>query len=460
MKFGQALSVFEAALPEEIAAPYRQALTKLQEAAPPLPARQRAQGAGRAARPGLAGPVRRVRRHPGRRGQHRPGAPGRGLGRTGRPRRRGQGPVPGRRRRAARRPHPARPARPGCSRPSSPASTSSRCWPSCATGSPRSWTTSWRPSRSAPSPRRTPDDPEIVVPRGGRRRAAGAGHRVGRRARRCPTIIAEGTEEQRDEAGRLMATLHFSAPAAGRAAARRPAPGQLPAAARRPARGDRLRRGGPAAGGHPGADRSASAGWRCAGDADEVLAGLRAEGFIGAERRDRRRGGARLPPADARAHRGRRVPVHPGLAAGRGGPTGQPAQPRLPAEPAAQPAAVVPADPPGDARARSACSASWRRRPRTASILERWLPGFAEAESGRENATKGGCRSAPALPSWVVTRECPGRVPTGCGCSWRRYGRIGLPQCSWWYDRPEAGAFEPGTTLRGVVASRRLHSGR
>ncbi|MFB9235298.1 ABC1 kinase family protein [Plantactinospora siamensis] len=37
MKFGQALSVFEAALPEEMAAPYRQALTKLQEAAPPLP---------------------------------------------------------------------------------------------------------------------------------------------------------------------------------------------------------------------------------------------------------------------------------------------------------------------------------------------------------------------------------------------------------------------------------------
>jgi predicted unusual protein kinase regulating ubiquinone biosynthesis (AarF/ABC1/UbiB family) len=38
MKLGQALSVFEAALPEEIAAPYRNALTKLQEAAPPLPA--------------------------------------------------------------------------------------------------------------------------------------------------------------------------------------------------------------------------------------------------------------------------------------------------------------------------------------------------------------------------------------------------------------------------------------
>ena len=38
MKFGQALSVFEAALPEDLAAPYRQALTKLQDGAPPLPA--------------------------------------------------------------------------------------------------------------------------------------------------------------------------------------------------------------------------------------------------------------------------------------------------------------------------------------------------------------------------------------------------------------------------------------
>ncbi|HJQ44609.1 MAG TPA: AarF/ABC1/UbiB kinase family protein [Jatrophihabitantaceae bacterium] len=38
MKLGQALSVFEAALPEETAAPYREALTKLQEAAPPMPA--------------------------------------------------------------------------------------------------------------------------------------------------------------------------------------------------------------------------------------------------------------------------------------------------------------------------------------------------------------------------------------------------------------------------------------
>ena len=36
MKFGQALSVFEAAIPDEMAEPYREALTKLQSAAPPM----------------------------------------------------------------------------------------------------------------------------------------------------------------------------------------------------------------------------------------------------------------------------------------------------------------------------------------------------------------------------------------------------------------------------------------
>ncbi len=37
MKFGQALSVLESALPEEMAAPYRDQLTKLQDSAPPMP---------------------------------------------------------------------------------------------------------------------------------------------------------------------------------------------------------------------------------------------------------------------------------------------------------------------------------------------------------------------------------------------------------------------------------------
>ena len=38
MKVGQAMSIFEAALPDELAAPYRATLTRLQEAAPALPA--------------------------------------------------------------------------------------------------------------------------------------------------------------------------------------------------------------------------------------------------------------------------------------------------------------------------------------------------------------------------------------------------------------------------------------
>src|SRR5256884_4815741 len=37
-KLGQAMSVFEAAMPEEVAAPYRSALRRLTDAAPPMPA--------------------------------------------------------------------------------------------------------------------------------------------------------------------------------------------------------------------------------------------------------------------------------------------------------------------------------------------------------------------------------------------------------------------------------------
>ncbi|HET7305107.1 MAG TPA: AarF/ABC1/UbiB kinase family protein [Segeticoccus sp.] len=38
LKFGQALSIFEAGIPEELAEPYRATLTRLQDAAPPMPA--------------------------------------------------------------------------------------------------------------------------------------------------------------------------------------------------------------------------------------------------------------------------------------------------------------------------------------------------------------------------------------------------------------------------------------
>ena len=38
MKFGQAMSIFESALPDTMVAPYRATLTKLQDGAPPMPA--------------------------------------------------------------------------------------------------------------------------------------------------------------------------------------------------------------------------------------------------------------------------------------------------------------------------------------------------------------------------------------------------------------------------------------
>ena len=77
MKLGQALSIFEAALPPEIAGPYRATLTKLQEAAPPLPTRTVHQVLTRELGEDWRRLLHRVRRHARRRGLHRPGARGR-----------------------------------------------------------------------------------------------------------------------------------------------------------------------------------------------------------------------------------------------------------------------------------------------------------------------------------------------------------------------------------------------
>ena len=235
MKFGQALSVFEAALPEEIAGPYRAALTKLQEAAPPLPAATRAQGARRAARPALAAALPRVRRRrrPPRPASARCTGPSGSDGRDGR-RSRSSTRAPARRciadlsqlsRLAGlfRVIQPGLDVKPLVAELRGPGHRGARL----RAGGRR---------RSGPSPRRTPTTREIFVPR-----VVAAAPRVlvtewidghAAVARSSPT----GARTQRDLAGQLLATLHFSAPQPGRAAARRPAPGQLPAARRRPAR--------------------------------------------------------------------------------------------------------------------------------------------------------------------------------------------------------------------------------
>ena len=355
MKFGQALSVFEAALPEEIAGPYRQALTKLQEAAPPLPVASVHKVLAEQLGPDWRDLFVEFDDSPGRRGQHRPGAPGAWRepgstnGRTEAVTSRSRSSI----RAPATRCSPTSsscPGWPACSGSSSPAWTSSRCWPSCATRITEELDYELEAESQRAFAAAYADDPEIFVPAGGRRRAPGAGHRVGRRAPRWPRSSASGTEEERDEAGRLMATLHFSAPPRAGLLHADPHPGNfrlLPdgrlgvidfgAVARMP-------------GGHPGADRPA----RRAGPARR-----RRRGRGGAARR--RASSGPTDEIDAEAVLDFIRPMLEPIAAdefrftrawlrGRGGPAGQPALPGVPAEPAAQPAAVVPADPPGDAR--------------------------------------------------------------------------------------------------------------
>ena len=97
MKFGQALSVLEAALPEEMAGPYREHLTKLQDSAPPMPTQTVRDTLDQDLGLGWQDKLVWLDGGPTAARQHRAGAQG-ALAR--RPRGRGEGPVPRRRRRA------------------------------------------------------------------------------------------------------------------------------------------------------------------------------------------------------------------------------------------------------------------------------------------------------------------------------------------------------------------------
>ena len=114
MKFGQALSIFEGALPEELAAPYREQLTRLQDSAPPMPRAVVHQQLLKEFGPAWRRSLVEFDETPRGRRIHRPGPP-RPLVR--RHRGRGQDPVPRRRGGAARRPAPDHPARPCLRRP-------------------------------------------------------------------------------------------------------------------------------------------------------------------------------------------------------------------------------------------------------------------------------------------------------------------------------------------------------
>ena len=109
MKFGQAMSIFEAALPDEIAKPYRETLRKLQDAAPPMPPSVVHRVMTEEFGPYVARAVPDLRGRACRGRVHRPGAPrdvaGVGGSRAGRRRR--EAAVPGCRQGAALRPAPA-----------------------------------------------------------------------------------------------------------------------------------------------------------------------------------------------------------------------------------------------------------------------------------------------------------------------------------------------------------------
>ena len=212
MKLGQALSIFEAALPPEIAGPYRATLTKLQEAAPPLPARHRAPGAGRATsgadwrdalrRVQTTRPPPRPRSarcteavwHDGRRVAVKIQYPGAGT-------------------RADRRLQPAQPGRPAVRPADARAGRQAAARRAAATGSAEELDYELEAMSQQMFADAYAGDPDIYVPNVVIATEPGAGHPSGWTARRCPGSSPTGSKEQRDRAGILLVRFLFSGPA-------------------------------------------------------------------------------------------------------------------------------------------------------------------------------------------------------------------------------------------------------
>ena len=163
MKFGQALSIFEAALPEEMAGPYRATLTKLQDSRSPAAGLDRPQGAGRASSGrGGGGSFVEFDDAPGGRRLDRPGPPRQSGGTAARSRSRSSTRAP--------------------ATPCSPTSTRSPAWRGVAAGWipghrhqadprraqgagwPRSSTTASRPRSQEKFAKAFDGDPDFAVP--------------------------------------------------------------------------------------------------------------------------------------------------------------------------------------------------------------------------------------------------------------------------------------------------------
>ena len=211
MKFGQALSVLEAALPDELAAPYREHLTaapglRAADADPDRARRPIAADLGDDWRDRLVwldggptaaasiGQVHKGRWHDGREVAVKVQYPGAGDA------------LRSDLRQLAR---VARTHRPAGSR----ASTSSRWSRSSRRGPPTSSTTRSRPRRSGVR-RGLPRRPRHRGPRRRRRRRDRAGHRVAREPRLAGLgHRSTGTQEERDHYGELLVRFLFAGPA-------------------------------------------------------------------------------------------------------------------------------------------------------------------------------------------------------------------------------------------------------
>ena len=306
MKFGQAMSVLEAALPDELAGPYREQLTRLQDSAPPMPTQTvrdtLARDLGEDWRERLVwldggptaaasiGQVHKGRWHDGRDVAVKVQYPGAGDA------------LRSDLRQLAR----LRPRRSGrwC-----PAWRSSRSSRSCRPGSRRSSTTRLEAEAQRTFAAAFRDDPEIVVPDV----VAVGGTVLVTEWLESPaslaSVIADGTQEERDHYGELFVRFLFAGPARTGMLHADPHPGNfrvIPAADGSPGKMGVLDFGAVARlpdGGLPSAMGSLI---RIAAieDDEALLAGLRDRGLRQGPRPGRPGAAARLPRRRSSSRRG------------------------------------------------------------------------------------------------------------------------------------------------------------